>query len=200
VQFVFDREPLAGSAALSLQADEIEVARWVDQVDAVACHRARGQARLRRRFSLMGEDRSSSSTQQRPCEAGRGTESSDGSAAGAVGGLPGQPVATPAGLAMRHARPVVGHDYSVSELGDAVAAVLAAASRNVAASQHEPVALSQETVTSLLRAGEEVVAYEVLCDNLSEDDIRVPADLLTELQRAVQTVGADRARVQALLE
>ena len=101
---------------------------------------------------------------------------------------------------MRHLRALLGHDVSVSELGDVVAAVVAATSSGLAASQHEPVARTPETVTSLLRAGEDVVAYEVLCDNLYEDDIKVSAELLADLRSAVRRVGADPARVQTLLE
>lgn len=96
-------------------------------------------------------------------------------------------------------RAVVRQDEEVNELTNAVAAVLAAASNELAASPHEPVARTPETVTSLLRAGEDVLAYEVLCDNLYEDDIGVPTALLGTLRDAVRQVGANPARVEALL-
>ena len=47
VQFVFDSEPVVGSPAVALQAEEIEAAHWVDPAEAVALHGARGQARIR---------------------------------------------------------------------------------------------------------------------------------------------------------
>jgi hypothetical protein len=87
----------------------------------------------------------------------------------------------------------------VTRLAEAVTAVLDAASGNLAASAHEPVARTPETVASLLHAGEDVVAYEVLCDNLYEDDITVPRALLVTLRDAVKQVSADPARVDALL-
>lgn len=46
VQFVFDSEPIKGSAVLALQTEEIAGAYWLDPAQAIFLHGARGQARL----------------------------------------------------------------------------------------------------------------------------------------------------------
>ena len=51
----------------------------------------------------------------------------------------------------------------------------------------------------LLAAGEDVAAYEILCDNLYEIDARPPTDLGLELRRAVVEAGADPSRADLLL-
>jgi hypothetical protein len=54
-------------------------------------------------------------------------------------------------------------------------------------------------VRVLLAAGEDVVAYETLCDNLYEIGVRPPADLGLELRQAVLGAGADPSRADLLL-
>ncbi len=46
VQFVFDSEPVVASSALTLQADEIAEAHWLDPEEAIVRHGARGRARI----------------------------------------------------------------------------------------------------------------------------------------------------------
>ena len=82
----------------------------------------------------------------------------------------------------------------------AVAAVLLATQQDLMNSPIEPVSQTPETVRSLLNAGEPAVAYEILCDNLYEDDISVPRHLLQQLQQAVGDVGVDPSRVAMLLD
>ena len=38
----------------------------------------------------------------------------------------------------------------------------------------------------MLAAGEDLVAYEILCDNLYEIDLRPPVDLTRELRQAAE--------------
>jgi len=77
------------------------------------------------------------------------------------------------------------------ELANAIEAVLRASESDLRASSIEPVSRTPETVRSLLDAGEEGVAYEILCDNLYEDDIAVPRPLLLDLRDCAQRVGAN---------
>lgn len=44
---MFDSNPIVGSPELTLQADEVEAAHWLDPDDAVALRGERGQARMR---------------------------------------------------------------------------------------------------------------------------------------------------------
>jgi hypothetical protein len=81
----------------------------------------------------------------------------------------------------------------------AVAAVLEATHEDLANSSIEPVSRTPESVRSLLDAGEPGVAYETLCDNLYEDHIPAPRELLVQLQREVGAAGMDAGRVDALL-
>jgi hypothetical protein len=50
-----------------------------------------------------------------------------------------------------------------------------------------------------LAAGEDVVAYEILCGNLYEMDARPPVDHGRELRQAVVAAGADPSRADLLL-
>lgn len=62
------------------------------------------------------------------------------------------------------------------------------------------VANTPEQVTDLLRAGEDVVAYETLCANLYEDGIAVPPESLRELRQAAQRAGADLSWIEPLFD
>ncbi len=87
----------------------------------------------------------------------------------------------------------------MSDLSDAVEAVLRAARGQLQASDIAPVARTPETVTTLLAAGEDVIAYETLCENLNEDDIVVEQGLLSSLRAAAQLAGANVALIEVLL-
>jgi hypothetical protein len=87
----------------------------------------------------------------------------------------------------------------VSELSDAVEAVLRAASMRLQGSDFEAVARTPEQVTTLLAVGEDVIAYETLCENLYEDDIVVARGLLSSLRAAAHRAGADVALIEILL-
>lgn len=87
----------------------------------------------------------------------------------------------------------------MDELTAAVASVLHATHQDLADSSIETVSRTPETVQSLLDAGESGVAYEILCDNLYEDDIPAPRDLLLRLRQEVSVAGLDASRVAALL-
>ena len=88
---------------------------------------------------------------------------------------------------------------SVSELADAIAAVLRAWEGPLRASSIQPVSRTPETVQSLLDAGEAVVAFEILCDNVYESDVEVPSSLLLDLSGAAARAGADPGRIGPLL-
>lgn len=90
-------------------------------------------------------------------------------------------------------------DEFVTTLADTVAALLLATKSRLQESQLETVRRTPDEVGSLLRAGEDVMAYESLCDNLYEDDIVAPAQLLHALRTAAREAGADLARIEALL-
>ena len=81
----------------------------------------------------------------------------------------------------------------------AVAALLRATQEDLVNSSIEPVSRTPESVRSLLDAGESGVAYEILCDNLYEDDIPVPRELLVRLHAEVTAAGLDAERVVVLL-
>lgn len=87
----------------------------------------------------------------------------------------------------------------VTEFADAIGAVLRACEAPLRASTIEPVSRTPETLQSLLDAGEDEVAFEVLCDNLYEDDIEVPHSLLTALSDAAKRAGASPGRIDPLL-
>lgn len=81
----------------------------------------------------------------------------------------------------------------------AVESVLQATEHALTELVEGPIASTPESVRALLAAGEEVVAYEILCDNLFEVDLRPPANLAQKLRLAVIEAGADPARVDLLL-
>ena len=87
----------------------------------------------------------------------------------------------------------------MSELADAVNAVLHAAEERLRGSDIEAVARAPEHVVTLLAAGEDDVAYETLCENLHEDDVAVARGLLSSLRAAVRGAGADMALIETLL-
>jgi hypothetical protein len=87
----------------------------------------------------------------------------------------------------------------VANLGDIVEQVLRATENVLAGSADEPISSTPSSVRDLLAAGEDVLAYEVLCDNLYEIDVRPPFDLGRELRQAVLDVGADPRRADLLL-
>lgn len=83
-------------------------------------------------------------------------------------------------------------------LGAAIARILDSTEASLIASEIPAVARTPESVRALLAAGEDVVAYEILCDNLYEADIAAPGRLLTDLRHAVQQSGADPRRLESL--
>ncbi|HEX6248668.1 MAG TPA: hypothetical protein VFZ64_12425 [Nocardioidaceae bacterium] len=87
----------------------------------------------------------------------------------------------------------------MSTLGDAVEQVVRSTEGVLAESSDEPISSTPSSVRLLLTAGEDVVAYEILCDNLYEIDARPPVDLGRELRQAVVYGGADPARADLLL-
>lgn len=88
----------------------------------------------------------------------------------------------------------------MTDLGDAVDAVVRACEAELRASSIAPVSRTPESVRSLLDAGEDVVAYEILCDNLYEDDVQVPRPVLVALSDAVDRAGVDPGRLAALFD
>lgn len=82
----------------------------------------------------------------------------------------------------------------MTTLGDTVEQVLSATEGALAASPDASISSTPSSVRDLLAAGEDVVAYEILCDNLYEIDARPPLDLGQELRQAVVDAGADPAR------
>ncbi|MGY2703338.1 hypothetical protein [Nocardioides sp. HB32] len=88
----------------------------------------------------------------------------------------------------------------MTTLGDSVEQVLRATEGVLAESPDQPTSSTASSVRDLLAAGEDVVAYEVLCDNLYEVDVRPPVDLGRELRQAVVDAGADPARADLLLD
>lgn len=93
----------------------------------------------------------------------------------------------------------LGHDVGVSDLSDAVEAVLRATKEHLLGSDIAPVTRTPDGVSILLAAGEDVVAYETLCENLYEDDIVVAGELLSSLRAAAQRAGADVSLVETLM-
>jgi hypothetical protein len=87
----------------------------------------------------------------------------------------------------------------MAELSVMVETVLRATEHALGASTIEPVTRTPETVRSLLRAGEDAIGYEILCENLYEDDIAVERRLLLQLRDAAQKAGADPKHVDPLL-
>lgn len=87
----------------------------------------------------------------------------------------------------------------MSTLGDTVEAALRATEAVLAASRDQPIASTPSSVRVLLAAGEDVVAYEVLCENLYEIGARPAAHLCVEMRRAVVAAGADPSHADLLL-
>jgi hypothetical protein len=87
----------------------------------------------------------------------------------------------------------------VTAIAEAVESVLQATERALTESPDAPISSTPSSVRDLLSAGEDVVAYEVLCDNLYEIEVRPPADLGRKLRRAVIEAGAEPSRVDLLL-
>lgn len=93
----------------------------------------------------------------------------------------------------------LGQTVGVSDLSNAVEAVLHAAAGRLQVSGIASVARTPETVTTLLAAGEDVVAYETLCENLYESELVVEQELLFSLRATAQRAGADVDLVEILL-
>lgn len=87
----------------------------------------------------------------------------------------------------------------MTTLSDTVEQVLRATEGVLAESPDEPISSTPSSVRVLLAAGEDVVAYETLCDNLYEIDARPPSDLGRELRQAAVDAGADPSRADLLL-
>ena len=87
----------------------------------------------------------------------------------------------------------------MSRLAAAVQALLQATEEELSGSEYEAVAHTPGSVRDLLRAGEPVVAFEILCDNLYEIDVRPDRNLVQSLRREVVDVGADSRRVDLLI-
>ena len=90
----------------------------------------------------------------------------------------------------------IGDDQSMTALGDVVEQVLRATEDALAELPDKPISSTPSSVRELLAAGEDVVAYETLCDNLHEIDTRPPADLCGGLRQAATDAGADPSRAQ----
>ncbi len=73
-------------------------------------------------------------------------------------------------------------------LADTVEQVLRATESVLAGSPDEPISSTPSSVRDLLAAGEDVVAYEILCENLYEIDVRPSADLGRDLRQAPSTL------------
>lgn len=84
-------------------------------------------------------------------------------------------------------------------IAEAVESVLRATEHALTQSREDPISSTPLSVRELLAAGEDVLAYEILCDNLYEIDVRPPADLGRKLRPAVVEAGADPARAELLL-
>jgi hypothetical protein len=91
------------------------------------------------------------------------------------------------------------HDEGMTELRQAVEAVLAGGAPQLQALDIESVARTFDSVSSLLSAGESVVGLEILCDNLYEDEISVPRGMPLNLLAAAQRMDLDTKRIDRLL-
>ena len=87
----------------------------------------------------------------------------------------------------------------MTTLSDAVEQVLRATEGVLAESPDQPISSTPRSVRDLLAAGEDVVAYEILCDNLYEIDARPASELGRALRQAVIDAGADPSRADLLL-
>ena len=86
----------------------------------------------------------------------------------------------------------------MTTIAEAVANVLRATEHALTIAD-DPISSTPSSVRELLAAGEDVVAYEILCENLFEIDTRPPVDLGRELRQAVVDAGADPSRADLLL-
>lgn len=68
----------------------------------------------------------------------------------------------------------------------------------LAQSVDAPISMTPDSVRVFLAAGEEVLAYETLCQNLYEIDARLPVGLAEQLRRAAVAAGADPALADLL--
>ena len=87
----------------------------------------------------------------------------------------------------------------MSTLADTVEQILAAMEAVLTASPEEAISSTPSSVRVLLGAGEDVVAYEALCENLYEIDAHPPVDLVRQLRQAVVNAGADPALANLFL-
>jgi hypothetical protein len=87
----------------------------------------------------------------------------------------------------------------VTTIAEAVESILRATEDALSESPDDPISSTPSSVRVLLAAGEDVLAYETLCENLYEIDARFPADLGHELRRAVVEAGADPSLADLLL-
>lgn len=87
----------------------------------------------------------------------------------------------------------------MSALADTVEQVLRATEAVLPASHDEPISKTPSSVRVLLAARRDVVAYEILCDNLYEIDAHPARDLGRELRRAAVKAGADPSLADLLL-
>lgn len=87
----------------------------------------------------------------------------------------------------------------MTTLARAVESVLRATEHVLAESPHEHMSSTPSSVRELLAAGEDVEAYETLCENLNELGALPPAELGRALRRAVVEAGADPSLADLLL-
>lgn len=87
----------------------------------------------------------------------------------------------------------------MTTIAEAVESLLRATEHALSESPDDPISSTPWSVRVLLAAGEDVLAYETLCENLYEIDARPPADLGHELRTAVVEAGADPSLADLLL-
>jgi hypothetical protein len=87
----------------------------------------------------------------------------------------------------------------VTTLARAVENVLRATEAVLTESPHEQISSTPSSVRELLADGEDVEAYETLCENLYEIGALPPAELGRALRRAVVEVGADPSQADLIL-
>ena len=95
--------------------------------------------------------------------------------------------------------PFVVDDAAVTTLARAVESVLRATEHVLTESPHDQISSTPSSVRELLAAGEDVEAYETLCENLYELGSLPPAELGRALRRAVVEAGADPSLADLLL-
>jgi hypothetical protein len=87
----------------------------------------------------------------------------------------------------------------VTTIAEAVESVLRATEHALIESPDDPISSTPSSVRELFAAGEDVVAYETLCDNLYEIAVRAPAELGRVLRQAGVAAGADPSRADLLI-